>query len=371
MPKSKDFSELLSEVNERLKNANIKILIQQRGGTLSLRGILPAKPGIERPPHQQRVAIAPANFEGLRAAEAKAKEVDALISFGKFDWQPYLREQRGDRMGDLVKAFERNYFASRPKNAQTLKTFKHEYLQVFSRIGDANHIDEVILRKFVENLTKPDTRSRRRYALACACLLDFAGIPNDLREMVGKYSIKSVNPRSLPTDKDIAAIYDTFPENHIWLRWAFGMMATYGLRNYELWKIDYSEFPIIFVDKGKTDMERYVYPLYPEWVNVFNLDNPEAIAQLNRLAGKDNEALGNKITKGFKRVGIPFSPYNLRHAWAARAIAFHWDLSLAAAQMGHSVAIHSRVYHHWISRDVYQRAYEQLLSRSDRPLPPS
>jgi hypothetical protein len=41
------------------------------------------------------------------------------------------------------------------------------------------------------------------------------------------------------------------------------------------------------------------------------------------------------------------------------------------AKDGWDVSVHTDVYHHWISQDVHQRAFDALLSRSDRPRPPS
>lgn len=125
------------------------------------------------------------------------------------------------------------------------------------------------------------------------------------------------------------------------------------------------QFPICFVGRGKTS-ERYVWPLYPEWGDWIDLD--VKIPENSKLT---NSELGNIITKLFKRRNISFSPYNLRHAWAIRAMIFGLDISLAAAQMGHSVPVHSRIYHHWITRDVHQRAYDILVNRDDRPKPPT
>ncbi|HAA32739.1 MAG TPA: integrase, partial [Cyanobacteria bacterium UBA8553] len=65
-----------------------------------------------------------------------------------------------------------------------------------------------------------------------------------------------------------------------------------------------------------------------------------------------------------------FRPYDLRHCWAIRSIHYGLDIPLAAQQMGHSATIHSQTYHAWLSYQHHQQAFERLLKRADRPLPP-
>ena len=131
-----------------------------------------------------------------------------------------------------------------------------------------------------------------------------------------------------------------------------------------MFRLDLSEFPIAFVHRGKTQQERYVYPLYPEWVERWLTE-----IRFPQVSGKNTD-LGNRVTHQFTRYGIPFNPYDLRHAWARRSLEFGWDVTMAAYQMGHSVKVHTDCYHAWITRDVYQRAYDRLVSSPDRPLAP-
>ena len=51
-------------------------------------------------------------------------------------------------------------------------------------------------------------------------------------------------------------------------------------------------------------------------------------------------------------------PYDLRHAWAVRTIHIGLPDTVAARMMGHSVAIHTRTYHHWITRRDQQQAVD-------------
>ena len=56
-------------------------------------------------------------------------------------------------------------------------------------------------------------------------------------------------------------------------------------------------------------------------------------------------------------------PYDLRHAWAVRTIHIGLPDTVAARMMGHSVAIHTRTYHHWITRRDQQQAVDAALAR--------
>ncbi|MGK7913297.1 MAG: hypothetical protein AB4050_17730 [Synechococcus sp.] len=94
--------------------------------------------------------------------------------------------------------------------------------------------------------------------------------------------------------------------------------------------------------------------------------------QLPPVNGKTNADYGEQVTQYLRRnAKLPFVPYSLRHCWAVRTLEFGLDLSLAAQQMGHSVQVHTDLYHHWISDRHHQRAFELLMERENRPVCPS
>ena len=75
------------------------------------------------------------------------------------------------------------------------------------------------------------------------------------------------------------------------------------------------------------------------------------------------QRIGQQVSRQFKRYDIPFSPYDLRHAWAVRTIHVGLPDTVAARMMGHSVTIHTRTYHHWITRRDQQQAVDAALAR--------
>jgi integrase len=354
----------IQQINQRLKKGKIGVTVEMRGDRLSLRGTFPPKPGETGPPRQQRITLnAYANSTGLEHAEAEAKIVGGLLAQHKFDWSPYLTTKaRPQSIADWIGQLEQDYFSERERNDTILETWRNDYLQPFKRLPGEMLLSEEILKTALHE-TKPNSRTRRRYALAYAKLADLAGLSHGLREMVGGYSPRAVSPRSLPDDRTIATVRDTI-QNESW-RWAYGLQSAYGLRNHEIFFTDLLDWPIAYVNRGKTN-ERYVWPLYPEWAIEWEL-NREIRPQ---VTGRKNGDFGNRVTHAFAREGIPFAPYNLRHCWAVRSIDFGLDVSLAAAQMGHSVKVHTGIYHLWIDRKTHERAMTILLNRSDRPLPP-
>jgi hypothetical protein len=266
-------------------------------------------------------------------------------------------------LGNLLETFERDYFSERGKTAEVRTTWDREYRRVFQHLDRSEPPTEEILKQVILR-TEPNTRQRRRYTIAIAKLADYAGIEHNLRRLIGKYSKKRVNPRVIPTDEQIFDAW-TKIDNLSWA-WVYGMMAVYGLRNCEVFRLDWSRFPELLVESAKGGDWRLVFPLYPEWVNEFKLRSH----LIPNCTGKCNTDFGQRVTKALKREGIPFAPYNLRHAWARRSIEFGWDVSLAASQMGHSVKVHTEIYHLWLTGDVYKRTYERLLARPDRPTAP-
>ena len=368
-------ADKLTQANQRLKNAQVGVAITKIGDRLYLQATLPPKPNSTKlKSHQQRISLGfYANPAGISQAEKEARKVGALLACREFSWEPYLKEAKrpiqeesSDRkIRTLVEGFEKDYFLRRARNAKSETTWTIDYARVFARLPQDSPLSEEVIREAIAQ-TQPDTRTRRRACLALAALAKFAGIDFDPKPFQGNYSPRKVSPRDLPDDLQIAQCFYKIPDPS-W-RWVYGLLATYGLRPHEVFHLDWALAgqPIISVLDGKTGARR-VWPIYPEWVDQFDLSH----VQLPKVTGKANADLGHRVTNAFRRFKIPFQPYDLRHCWAVRSLNFGLDISLAAQQMGHSVKVHSEIYHHWISDQHHQRAFDALMMRSDRPLPPS
>lgn len=347
----------LERVNQGLRAVGVRVTIKQKGNRLYLRATLPHKPHSGKRgnvPTDISLGVS-ANDEGLKLAIAEARRLGRLLDSRTFCWKEYLGESKSD-MADVLAEFEEDYFSTAPRTPERERHYRHEFHSVFQKLP-AITADAMIDLALT---TPPCTRNRRRYCLALAKLATFVGIdPTKIRELGKGYTRAQLNPRNIPSDEYIWQIWQELPEK---FQWTYGAIATYGLRPHEVYALDWDETPLLWVNRGKTGA-RIVTPLHPEWLYAIGDGEPP------HTICKTNCAKGERISKAIGEK-IPFNLYDLRHAWAIRAVRYGLDISLAAQQMGHSVKIHSEIYHYWIDKNIHLQAWEKLTRRSDRPIPP-
>lgn len=354
----------ISQANGRLKSANVRARIERIGQKLYLQATLPPKPDSNRSaPYQQRIALGiAAHPAGISLAEKEARKISALLDCKQFSWEPYLTDRRlaPHSVGDWLDRFEAEF-------RQTVEpiTWRTDYEAIFKKLPANTPLTEEILRTALISIP-PNTKTRKRAATTLNKFAEFAGLEPDFSSLRGNYSSAQVEPRDLPDDAEIVRVYHSIRSDG-W-KWVYGMLATYGLRNHEVFYLDISDLvsggSSIAVKEGKTG-KRLVWSFYPEWVETFRLR--EVI--LPKVTGKTHIDYTNRVCKYFSRY-LPFGALNLRHRWAIRTLEFGLPHELAAKQMGHSVTIHEKTYHRWLTAETHQKAFDALILRRDRPLPP-
>lgn len=356
--------------------------IERRGQRLNLRGQLPPRPGSTRlRPHQQRLSLGfPATAAGLKQAEQEVKIIAAQLIQKTFDWRNYLHGCGGrldqKSLAEQIQAFEQHFLnqperASNPASTKTTwESAYAPYLRKLMAIAEATptlSLPEVIYATV--RSTKVNSRSRQVCCTALDALATFLNLelPTALKSFWGEYGVSRTQSRHLPSDELIVATWEKIP-NPAW-QFVYALMATYGLRNHEVFFCDYSallqgdsEATVRVLSTTKTG-EHEVWPFYPEWVEQFNLRTIELPIIQTDLNQTTLQRIGQRVTSQFRRYGIPFSPYDLRHAWAIRTIHFGLSDTVAAKMMGHSVAVHTRTYHQWITRRDQQQAVAAALRR--------
>jgi integrase len=352
--------------NERLRNARVRVKIESDGKMLSLRATLPPKPGSSKTkPFQQRIYLKIAvNPASITLAEKEARKVGALLDCKEFQWQTYLPPQSipTATIGEWLERFEVE------KKAQvSATTWQTDYLDAFRRLNPEKRLTLEVLQRAIEKTT-PDTRMRKRLCSAFGQLAQFAGLEANFKPLIGSYSARQVDPRNLPSDEEIVAFYRQI-KNPSW-RWVYGMLATFGLRNHEVFFLDISSLQagdeFVTVTEGKTH-DRQVWAYHPEWIDVFNLRD----LVLPPVTGKEHADYGDRVTCYLRaRLKMPFRPYDLRHCWAVRVLMFGMRDAIAARQMGHSLAVHNQTYQHWITVRDHQQEHERVKLASDRPVAP-
>lgn len=345
----------LEVINRRLKAAKIGVTVEQRGERLALRATLPPKPGSAKAkPHQQYLSLGVyVNPAGLQYAEAEAKVVGGLLATGKFDWGKYLGEEaplnKGD-WGKWIEKYRRHYFDTRGDTPQTQLTWKNDYQPAF-KLLDGEASEESLTR--AAGATTANTRTRKRTIEKLEVIAKFAGIEVDIAAYRGNYGQASLKPRELPTDSEIEE-YRLQLINPAW-QWAYGIMACYGLRDHEVFFCKVSEVAphICEVLEGKTGA-REVYPLLPRWAvewKLWEVCKPDC-------TGNTYRDYGQRVCQYFNRRKLPFSPYDLRHAYAIRGtLQYKIPVVTMAAWMGHQPSVHWNTYNRWISGSEHKRAF--------------
>ncbi len=358
----------LNQANGRMRSGKVGVTIQVRGDHLYLRATFPPKPGAtKQQPHQQRLALGfHANPSGISAAEVQARKIGALLDCKEFSWSPYLENlELVHTIGSWVERFERQHWAEVIQNQATLTTWRTDYLQVFKNLPPGEPLTLAALINYITS-TNPDSRTRKRACDYCYKLAEFAELEGReaIKKLTGSYSAAAVNPRTLPTDTEIVAWRDGLTPSP-W-RWVVGMLACYGLRGHEVFRLDLADFPVVRVLAGKTGA-RFIYLLYPGWAESWELNQID----LPKLSlSYSNAKLGSKVAGWFYDRKAPFNAYDLRHCYARRCFEFGMAPDWAAGLMGHSNRVHLTTYRAWIDEQTYRRVYQAIVSRPDRPLPP-
>ena len=356
-----DYSSYLSQLNAQLKTLDIGVRIRLHGDKLYLRATLPPKPGSRQiTDYQQEISLdIRANLAGFKLAKLEALSVWMALESGEFDWRPYLKRRavKQKLVRDWVKEFEADYFDRRERNPKSETTYDKDYRLSFNRLAPDVPLTSERILELVKSI-KPDSKSRRRFCMALGALARFAGVEVDLGRFKGNYSLSKTKRRELPEDAVIQEWRSRFT-NPAW-QWVYGMLAVYGLRPHEVFHLDLERLAQgekgLRVLDGKTGA-RLVFPFpliwWEEW-RLWEVDLP-------KITANSNSHFGNRVNQYFRRNQVPFHAYDLRHCFAVRTMRMGLNLTLAAQQLGHSVAIHTDLYHRWISEKTHQEAFEALF----------
>ena len=147
--------------------------------------------------------------------------------------------------------------------------------------------------------------------------------------------------------------------------WYFGMMATYGLRPHEIEGAVLIERDYCQVADGTKTGFRTVVPVPREWVERFKLRDRRLRPTMERRGGMDRpDDVSKWLSKEVRRLGVPWRPYALRHAYAGRLWregGSRLDIYTAARLMGHTASQHAKTYRAHIQPHQVAEAAERAL----------
>jgi integrase len=394
----------LKAINGRLRAANVCVSIRKSGNSLQLRSTLPIKPGdIDKNgsgTKQYDISLGiPFNFDGLNTAEEEANELGKLIARKQFQWtDKYLGKTRIKAnlrtIGELIADFEKNYFQTRKRTLKSENTFSsyfyiaQKHLPKDKLAIDANFIEAV------QNCTSSDSvKNELIKVIRVLCKCSGLEVP-ELNNLKIKSTTK--RKRDIPTDAEVEKEYWKF-ENYainrpsklttrddrnnwkLW-RWVYGMLATYGLRPIEIFvkpdldwwlSVDNTMNTWRVNEECKTG-EREALPLYPRWVEEFNLKTDITAIELlkakikDKVTSREINSARHGTDRWFRFVGVNFQPYDLRHAWAIRAHLMGIPIKAAADNLGHSVNMHTSIYQKWFSLENRKVAIEEAIKKKSK-----
>ena len=384
-----DVIQEINNVNDKFATQGSKLRIEKRGEKLNIRGSLPSKENKNNFKIQRISLGLKADISGLEEAKKKLQLINLQLELNQFDWIHWLVNPNNKEINtafefpNRLKQFEEFFFKESKSEylSSTRKTtWRSSYKPYLKRILNIyNEYDnkdlEKIFQKTLESY-KEGSRSRKQCATSLSVLAKFLEIklPENWKLNSQGYGLNKAGFRDLPTDELIEKIWEKIP-NQSW-KFVFGLMATYGLRNHEVFFCDLSSLTsygdkIIRVLPTTKTGEHQVWPFHPEWVDKFELSklgkNPELLPNINRdLKITTLQKIGKKITDQFKRYSLQIKPYDVRHAWAVRTIFYDLPDTVAARMMGHSVSLHTQTYHHWITKRDQQQAVNNALLKVKR-----
>ena len=369
----------VDEINLRLKRDGFRVAIVVRGVNdfLYLQATLPPKPESHRQKsHQQRIALGyQLSAVGLRQAETQARLLGTQLITKSFNWNewlddrlPSLSDRTGKESVEMYREWILKNKLQKYNDEQKRILWRDRYWNVgISQLNidyplSAQHFKAIAKRQNADTAqAKYVYREIRNFGIFCG----IEGIEEIMSQFKSSYDQSKVKERVVPTDAEISELIPKIL-NPQW-RYVFGMMATYGLRNHEVWsshiedrKVANTIIPVCIVREGKTG-SRVAYPMPSEWVDDFDLRDqvlPNISNDLGKYTGRAWRRQCARISQKPE-----WKPYSLRHAYAIRCLTNSIPDAVASKWLGHSVGTFQNIYSKWINQSLS----EEIWLRSAAP----
>ena len=378
MPLQESIVSLCEVINGYLlDDRHHPVKLEVRGQSLSLRAKLPSKESGGKPSMQRISLGVKGDKPGLKKALWKAREIQVKLITDSFQWRDYDPTYHNtETIEKSLELFKTNFF-NEPKRKLNLNatnaTWKGAYVPYLNRLKDIQKQHQLPLDSelFLMVLEDYDLSSSGRQK--CGIVLkklaeqEKIKLPENWKELSGGYQSLEKEKLKYPSDQEIVELWNKI-KNPRW-RWVFGMLATYGLRTHEIFfcnaedlLLESNKHNAIRIGSETKTGSRTAYPLKSEWVELFDLKN---IQKPNVNTNLDENRIMNYVSRSvarkFREYSLGFIPYSLRHAWAIRSIHHGFNPSIASKMMGHSVEMHTKNYHYYLSKQDMDKAYVDAI----------
>lgn len=354
MVPSEQVDAAIEQINLRLKQAHIRCSLERRREALFLRATLVDRndPHLRR---RQRIPLGlPADTTCLPAAEHQALELGLQLRAGTFSWDRWSPETAPSpppaalSLEDFHTAARRLHaskYRDSPERGES--AWSKKWAPALRKLPPSGGLTEDVLLSAITRLPEGSAGRRDQATILCQVARTL-NLPIARLQAAGRgYGARQLTPRTIPSDDEIVAAFHRLPLPH-W-RWAWGTLATYGLRPHEL--IDLGERPdgTVLVAAATKTGARVVHPCPRAWPQQFNLGGlprpPQRGPSLSRI-----------LCDALERAAITIRPYELRHAYAIRLMAHGVPPELGARLMGHSLSMHESTYKRWTTEFHLSRA---------------
>lgn len=326
-------------------------------GRLYLLGRLPHKdgsPGLKQQRITLRLDDTPAN---QKIAKKQLVILERQLSSGTFDWSYWTGEDT--KCTSWREAIALLYRKKVVHGRTSENTWNVSYMGLLKQLTQ----NQPVTTTAIEQAISRYERSQYSYKLVYYLMKDIAALTGVRFPEIGLPLYGKAKVLEVPSDDEVVA---WVLESKLPHRWFFGMMATYGLRPHEVEVsalIDGDRLQV--PDETKTGF-RTVIPLHPEWVELFDLRNPQRRPPSVRVEARPDEA-SQWLYRAAKKQGISYRPYALRHAYAARLWrcgGSELDIFTAARLMGHSIEQHVQTYRAHIDPNRIAVVAEDAIARN-------
>lgn len=231
------------------------------------------------------------------------------------------------------------------------------YLRKLQSLASDRPLDAEILIRVLHSYPE-NTRSRQMCGSVLGMLARSTGIQlsPDWDEASSGYAAQSKHGQAVPSDQLILDCAEKI-KNPAWKR-VYGLMAIYGLRNYEAFFCDFAGLNEsngfhLFVKGIQQSAARIALPCPVDWLSVFDVmalaEDCRALPSVQTCLTKTTlKQIGQRTSEQFRRYDLPLTPLDLRHAWAVRSIASGTPPTLGAKMLGVDVSRHIDQYLPWI-----------------------
>ena len=376
--------EAISAINAANRANGIKVSLLRQGDALYVRAQWQRPEDAKPKQRKLSLGLKASNPRDRSEASRQVKGVWAAIKQGedpsnavtsKKPTQLSLHRPRLVR--DAIADFKKSYFEERQRTSSTERSFKR-LLTELNRMPPMAELTSELLVETARLRTEPDSRSRLECVMTFKRLAGHFGLDADeLDALRGNYSSKGPQGREIPSDKKLLKFLKLVRASRY--GWCICAMATYGVRPGEVPSLVLLDdgFATCLTTKTKRSLPsvRDAMALPKGWVDELNLHQVEIPGDGRWVRPEDydsdearafvsnwNQWWNRKPSHLEKaRELMPdYQNYDLRHAWALRAINKGIPTSLAAKAMGHSEAVHFKHYERWINKDALKQAMQAI-----------